>query len=391
MSIEVEVVDGAQLGQFRPHWERLWNEVPTDSFALLWEWWETLAELPLAPPVQWLVFRSKEGQEVVGMLPFCDGLVPLVPRWRSYGVHLFATHFGWPAHLDLLVEPQWAEQVVEAIFGYMKEEGCRWFSLRRIQETSPYLGVLRKGMDRYFWVVEETREFSARISLAPTEEEFLGRLTKTFRKKVLYKERRLAREFTVDFGFADSEEAVEELLSHYLELHQKRMESLGRRSNLLEVPYFKDGYFQLARKAWHEGRLRLACLKLDGTPKAVGIDLRCKDTIYFLTMGFDPTYAHFSLGNVLTLKSIRAYIAEGVQECDFLPSYDWYKFMWADGVRYNVNWVALRPSPRAAFYGALVWLYDRLRYLKVRWEYRKIQKLQEEWKPFLRRFMPPPG
>jgi CelD/BcsL family acetyltransferase involved in cellulose biosynthesis len=98
----------------------------------------------------------------------------------------------------------------------------------------------------------------------------------------------------------------------------------------------------LCREAAATGSLRLVTLRLDGRLIAFAIGLNGPRANHSLKSGFDPDFADYSPGHLVTAAEIDRAIADGVERFEFLGGMEPYKRAWTDDADELVS-VALVP------------------------------------------------
>jgi hypothetical protein len=100
----------------------------------------------------------------------------------------------------------------------------------------------------------------------------------------------------------------------------------------------------LCRMAADHGYLRLGILRLNREPIAVQLWLVAFGTAYIVKLAYDPEYAHYSPGSVLTAAMFRRAIDEDRVSCiDYLIGDDAYKVDWMSQRRERRGLVAFNP------------------------------------------------
>jgi CelD/BcsL family acetyltransferase involved in cellulose biosynthesis len=80
--------------------------------------------------------------------------------------------------------------------------------------------------------------------------------------------------------------------------------------------------------------------------------------VHVVKVGFDPDFARFAVGTLLTHEAIGRAYEQGLEVYDFLGGEDRYKLDWTDDVRERVRVQAFsRSAPGAA--GYLAWRHGR--------------------------------
>ena len=112
-------------------------------------------------------------------------------------------------------------------------------------------------------------------------------------------------------------------LSHYSEnaaFHRSAVRALGR-----------------------HGRARIVLLEFDGRAIAFQYYFAFAGTMFVHRLAFDPAYAAFSPGLLVTLRAIEEASRDGLQRVEFLRGEEPYKLQLADHIE-DVSWVACLPQ-----------------------------------------------
>jgi ribosomal protein S18 acetylase RimI-like enzyme len=95
--------------------------------------------------------------------------------------------------------------------------------------------------------------------------------------------------------------------------------------------------------AVRNGWLRLYFLKVGATRIAVRIALLFQNKLYMLKAGYDPQYASFAPGHVLSMKILEEAWRLNVDEVDFLGDAERWKLDWATGLHRHF-WLFIFPD-----------------------------------------------
>ncbi len=77
-------------------------------------------------------------------------------------------------------------------------------------------------------------------------------------------------------------------------------------------------------------------MRVNGEIIAVQYNLLAGSRLYLYLSGFDPKWSRMSPGALLVRESIRAAMAEGAREADFLRNPEDFKYLW--GARDSINY-----------------------------------------------------
>jgi CelD/BcsL family acetyltransferase involved in cellulose biosynthesis len=215
--------------------------------------------------------------------------------------------------------------------------------------------------DAGYRLTERPRAPSPRMALPRDADALLASVSRNLRSQL--GRRRRALERTGDLrlrtvtGGADVAPALEAVL---------RLEAAGWKgragSAILSEPATERLYRSFAAAAARSGILRIYLLELDGTVVAGDIGCAHRGVGYLLKTTFDEGLSRMSPGMVLRGEVLRACIAEGLGEYDFLGGAETYKMQWGPVARPRVEirafkgpkalpgwvwWGGIRPTLRA--------------------------------------------
>lgn len=119
--------------------------------------------------------------------------------------------------------------------------------------------------------------------------------------------------------------------------------------------------------AWAAGRdwLRLWFVRLDGRAIAFAYCLETTTVHYELKVGFDPEYAKFAPGVLLTQERLRHVFESGLRSYEFLGQPEPHKLQWTDTCRELVRIQAFAPTVRGAA-SRILWQRGRPAALRLR-------------------------
>jgi CelD/BcsL family acetyltransferase involved in cellulose biosynthesis len=159
---------------------------------------------------------------------------------------------------------------------------------------------------------------------------FQRAVSRNLRHDVERRLRRLSEVGAVAVQVCDGTDRLEALLDEGFRVESAGWKGAGgtaiasRRST-------RDFYSAVARWAARLGWLRVAFLRIDGRPIAFQLDLEANRAYYSLKIGYDPEYARFAPGKVLTYSMVCRAMAHGLSSYELLGSDEPWKERWADG------------------------------------------------------------
>jgi CelD/BcsL family acetyltransferase involved in cellulose biosynthesis len=171
----------------------------------------------------------------------------------------------------------------------------------------------------------ESAEVLPYISLrSATYEDWLARRSGNFRSQIKRKLQRLARAADVRFVEVRDAAAAQGVLRVHFDLHYHRRESVGDQSSLAS-DVARRFHFGLVQRLASHGWLRLWLLECDEVPIASWYGWHIGSTYAYYQAGFDATWAEYSPGTLLMIKTVAAAFDEGAAEYDLLLGDEQYK------------------------------------------------------------------
>jgi CelD/BcsL family acetyltransferase involved in cellulose biosynthesis len=321
--------DGA-LDRLAGDWRALHDAAPAATPFQSWEWARAWWSHRRRGRLLLLCARDDDGALV--------GLLPLVVA--PYGPARRVTFLGAPEadYQDLLAAPARAEAVRDAF--------ARW------------LAVTARGWD--IIDLPDVREDSALATLAPPSPSLAARsfvhrvcpfltldgdgggdgdwrlaATKQLRTRLRQQNRRLQRDFRVDFdlaGAGDLPHALDDLFY----LHDRRWRRRGLRG-AFSRPSVRSFHRELAGRFAARGWLRLHRLRVDGKTRAAFYCFADGARVYYYLSGFDLGFSRYSPGAVLMGRAVEEAQSAGARVFDLLRGDENYKREWGAQERRTVR------------------------------------------------------
>lgn len=306
----------ADLDALLPEWHALWARCPAatpfQSPAWLRPWWTHFTGHRL------LAFTLRVEGRLVGFAPFYID----APSSGGRTVRLLGA--GVSDYLDVLLEPEFALAGATAIFDRLDQlreewDQCDFFALR---PGSPLLSpaVPLRWSDNLF---EEDASPVLSWPAGCTPDDVFP---SSWRRKLRYDERRLARTCRVDYACADRD-SFDEAFAALLRLHAQRWaarDSVG----VLADDTVRAFHADAARQLLAAGLLQLHTLRADGRIVACCYGFLHRECAYYYLGGFDPACERLGVGNLIVLHAMRAAQHAGATSFDFLRGREPYKYRW---------------------------------------------------------------
>lgn len=306
----------AALESLRTEWERLWRRAratPFQSPAWLLPWWKHVGCGQLAS----LAVRDADEGELAGFAPL------YIFRDDRGLRHLFPLGIATTDRIDALAVPGRENEVAQAIVEHVAGIRDEWDVLEWPQ--LPQDAVLLRCRWPAAWRVSSRRCEANPVLPLP------ARLPGSVAKNLAYCRRRVARERAPRIEMADASN-THALLDALAALHAKRW---ARRDmpGVLREPGVLAWHHEAVPQLLAQGLLRLLGLRFE--ERIVGVVFALADAAglphrrwYSYIGGFDPEFAAYSPGTLLTGHAIEAATAEGAGAFDFLRGAESYKYRW---------------------------------------------------------------
>ncbi|MBI3802510.1 MAG: GNAT family N-acetyltransferase [Nitrospirae bacterium] len=333
----------------RAAWESLFNEAAVQNPFLSWgwisAWW-----CHFGAGKQLAVLFIRRRGELIGIAPFYQSDV------RSLGMtfralSLLGDQGVGSDYLDFLSRKGCEREVAEAVIGYLSKGAHGWdiITLRHLAHDSMHLPVLLGVSQRGWQVRQEEGEVCPYLTLPPTWDDYLNRLSSSMRYTIRRKLRALEREHRVEWVVLDQPESGRVGMERLIALHQKRWSEQGGSDAFVsevKTPFHREtaDYFFQKRIA------RLFSLQVDGETVAALYGFVVKDRFFYYQAGFDPAWKDKSVGMVLMAKCIQYAIAQRWSEFDFLRGPEAYKTHWTSDERRTVHLLLTPPQWKAGCY-----------------------------------------
>jgi hypothetical protein len=321
-----------ELAPYAEDWDRLAAGVPFRGWTWLSHWWRCYgsADDP----------RQASQLAVLALFDEADMLVGVAPWYVDYSVafgrvlRMLGTGKVCSDYLSLLCQRGMEETIIEAVADFLMEgpadyphEGLHWdlMALDGVDFEDYAVNRLAEHMSGYGCTVHRRRGLNCwRLDLPTTWEEYLGTLSRSYRRQV----RRLESDY-FDKGRAvlHDIERIDDLppaMDLLIDMHQRRRQSLGEQG-CFDSPRFEAFVRGVLPQLMRQGHLQFHCLELDGRTVAMEYHLTGGGVLYAYQAGIEPEAMEFQPGKLLNLATIRRAIEQGYRAFDFLRGDEPYK------------------------------------------------------------------
>jgi CelD/BcsL family acetyltransferase involved in cellulose biosynthesis len=298
----------------RSEWSDLWSRCQHATTFQRPEW--LLAWMRSFGPSQPLLIEVRRSDQLVGIVPL------LIYQNGSERV-LALMGGGISDYLDVLVDPDFADETLAVIWKYIGEEpGWTMLDLTDLPATSL---LLHQWPDDYSFG-KTVHDVCSGLTLPSKVEELKMLLPFRQLRNLRNARNRLRRAGEVHVEIA-TREALPLFLEALFRLHSVRWARAGL-PGVLSDAAIQSFHKRVAPQLLERDVLRLYGLRLNGRFIACLYTLFERDTACCYLQGFDPEYACFSPGTQLLGAAIADATREGKQRVDFLRGREPYKQHW---------------------------------------------------------------
>jgi CelD/BcsL family acetyltransferase involved in cellulose biosynthesis len=282
-------------------------------------------------------------------------LAAVLPLLRGRSGHRSATNWHTHAYGPVAADADAAREVAAVAIGRSRA----WLDCSFLDPADPFTAAMQaEAIDAGRRVIARPVLRSPYIRLEGDFEEFCASLPSKFLREIRRRRRRLESERgDVAVIFTDGRDDLARQLDEGFAVEGSGWKSeLG--TSIAQNPSAERFYRDLAAWAAPHGLLQLGFVRVAGRAAAFSFAIVLGDTVYVMKVGFDPYYARYGVGTLLTCHAVQRAFGQGRRVYDFLGAEDRYKLDWTPDVheRLRVQAFARSPTGRA---GYLAWRYGR--------------------------------
>ena len=320
MGIELsDVRDADGLAAIAPEWWDLWQRCPSatpfQTPAWLVSWWRAFH------PGRLFTIAARRQGSLVGLAPFyLDGR-----RLLPFGISL-------SDYLDLLIDPQFADDVGPALLHHLSRTDLQWdeWELPDLQPGATALGLAcPSGLTHSI----DDQNPCPVLPLPSTVDDLSEVLPWRKRRQIRTARNRAARRGEVAVERVEADR-LEHAYAELVRLHEARWQSRGE-PGVLADPRVRRCHSLALEPLSRHGLLRFYVLSISGQAASVYLGFQHQGRAYGYLVGFDPDYAFESPGTILLAHAIEEAVREGAREFHFLRGKEDYKYGWGASDRWN--------------------------------------------------------
>lgn len=346
-AVRVRVItDERGFEELGPDWSRLHHAVGGTAFESFdWQrnWWRYFGGAANGCSLRIVVVES--GGTMLAIAPL------MIRSERVLGpAHLRTLQFLAPDisdYLGILCEPAHVDAVAGAIASSLPQLKFDLLLLRDLRDRTGVCAALLDRLQGLHWTaVREAGERCPVTRLGDTWEVTLKQFTSSHRKRLSYLQRRLGKEFAVEFHRVQDAAELDGALKTLMDLHQQHWVGVAF-SGAFHDEAHRRFHLDTARAFLSRGWLVLGFLRLNGQVAASMYAFKVGGSLQFYLSGRGATdeFVKYSPGVAIHLYCMQEMIAEGVREYDFLRGTEAYKYTL--GAQDIETWRLLAFQPRA--------------------------------------------
>ncbi|MDQ3933774.1 MAG: GNAT family N-acetyltransferase, partial [Actinomycetota bacterium] len=281
-------------------------------------------------------------------------LAGVLPLQRRRGTLVSAANWHTPLYGPVVEDRAAAGELARGLLAHAGRRADLWFL---DPEAPGYPQVVTAAGEAGYGLIARTIAHSPYVPVEGSFDDYMGGLDRKIRKEIGRRWRRIREAGQVEAAFEDGSARLDELLADGF-----RLEGSGWKeeqgSAISSNPEHQRFYTRVARWAAERGWLRLAFLRLDGTPIAFDFGIEADGVFYVPKGGFDVEHRKLGPGQLLTHASIERAFELGLRSYELLGQQDEYKRQWTAAVRERVRVQAFprRPAGTTTY---IAWRYGR--------------------------------
>lgn len=305
---------------------------------LAWEWLSSWWRF-YGDKRRFLLVTVSDGKKISAAAPLMSS------RYKLYGLELRKIEFiATPAsdyHSFLLTERKL--EYVKMMIEYADHVAPEWdcIELQEVPKNSETAKILRAISKEPLRLEERIQNICPCILLPSTFEDYLRRLGSSWRRNLRRWERKVSRDYKMDFKICNDIETVNDAMKTFFDLHQKRWQA-RKQPGAFSDQRFRDFHLEVARSFAERGWLILNFLTLNDEPVAAGYAFKYARKLFCYLSGFDPEFSEYHVGHLRHIYLIKHCIENGLREYDFLRGVESYKSRWNSFMRKNLEVRAIK-------------------------------------------------
>jgi CelD/BcsL family acetyltransferase involved in cellulose biosynthesis len=270
------------------------NDVPFLRYEYLEDWWQTRGGGEWPSESELAILVGREGTELVGIAPF------FLTEHEGQKKLMLLGSIEISDFLDLIVTAEHEREFIENLLLFVSEQfipkGVHAVDLFNLLEDSPTIQLLSEsGTSAGYKVTKAVLQPAPSITLPGDWEQYLESIDKKQRHEIRRKMRRAAEaDVKVEVYFTSEPSKVAEDTQAFLDLMAQDSEKA-----VFLTPAMREQFKISIQRAFDNGWLQLAFLKVNGENAAAYLNLDYQNRIWVYNSGLDRRFMEYSPGWVL--------------------------------------------------------------------------------------------
>jgi CelD/BcsL family acetyltransferase involved in cellulose biosynthesis len=339
--------DLATFRALREQWENLAEAATHQSLCVTWPYCELAAEFAFENGARIAVVIVRDGQGLSALWPLAiyrEGLLRVARPLScgsndEYGVPLVHSRAGSKALPELLRAAMGVHaDILEVRFVRMDSAFQQALEALKHSWLRPFVPARLRELPGYLITLKEFQRW----------EDYSATLSKSLQAKMRAHLRQLAAHTRPEFGWCNTAEDAEAVLTWLFTNKQRWAISRGFNTQYLMDERARDFFIALARRVDLSKTPFVAYLKLDGRPVAASVNLLGQDVCEGFITTYDETLGSCSPGHLLQEFCVK-WAHANRRDFDLRPFYAAYKARWANHItRHETHTVFLSMRGRLA-------------------------------------------
>ncbi len=294
------------------------TNVPFLDYGYLKRWWEFKGGGEWQDGELAIISGRRDGK-LAGIAPF------FIATHEGIQKILFLGSIEISDYLDLIVEPDYAEEFIEGLFDLLAGQfsSIKEILLYNLPQASPSIPLLEKYAQKHAWKsIAEKAYHTPIIQLAGDWDAYLSGIDKKQRHEIRRKLRRAEESSeSVQWYVVKDAEKLDSEIDGFFDL----MVLDDEKKNFL-TPLMREQMRSLIHWAFERSLLQLSFFTVEGKKAAAYLCLDYRERIWVYNSGFDPQFREYSPGWVLLAYLIQQAIQSGKHSFDFMRGDEDYKY-----------------------------------------------------------------
>jgi CelD/BcsL family acetyltransferase involved in cellulose biosynthesis len=308
------------------------SSLPFLTFDWCLAWWKHLREdkLGIRDSLFVRALRSPGG-ELVAVAPLMITRRPAVGPFCIRHLQFFGADPNITEVRGVLAPPERQLEAHRVLLTHLRAVAGDWdtLTLSGVPKEGDLSGVVAGAFPNAEWT-KETPDFV--LTLAPTWEEFKGRLSRNIKeslRKCYNSLKRDGHDFKVEVTTARGE--VAPTLDRFFFLHQARAELSGtiNHRNVFDAAMARRFLTDVCERFADRGALRIFTLRIGDKCAAMRVGFVLGDSLYLYYSGYDPEFAKYSVMTTAVAEAIKYAIEQRFVTVNLSTGNDVSKTRWS--------------------------------------------------------------